>query len=153
MSVRATLFRFGLLLPVFLFIGCVSSRPSAHIIINNENPYQQSVYLTVQMSGKTDHSKEVLANATVQPGLQFIPGKKYKKGTYELNIDAHDGTLTVKHPLTLDTDRWIIINYLLGDSSSIVKTYGYLDTTSFKKVNGRYANLDVYIDNRRPPNL
>ncbi|SDX48569.1 hypothetical protein SAMN05444410_11749 [Hydrobacter penzbergensis] len=150
---RRTLFRFGLLFPVFYSLGCGTSRPTAHIIVNNENAYQQPVYLTVQMSGKAEHSKEVLANATVQPGLQFIPGKKYKKGTYELNIDAHDGTLNVKHPLTLDTDRWIIINYLLSDSSSIVKTYGYLDTTSFKKVKGRYVNLDVYIDNRRPPNL
>ncbi len=150
---KRTLFHFGILLPAFFSIGCRTTRPAAHIIINNENAYQQPVNLTVSMHNNNDASKELLVSKTVQPGLQIIPGKKYRKGTYELNIGTDDGNLNIKHPITLDTDRWIIINYLLGDSSSIVKTYGYLDTTSFKKVNGRYANLDVYIDNRRPPNL
>jgi hypothetical protein len=147
------LYRFVALVAAFSIGACSSSRPTAHIIINNENSYNTPINLSVSLSDKNEVVKEIVSGVSVQPGLQFIPGKKYKKGTYHLMVGTNNGDIHIKHPITLDTDRWIIINYLLGDSSSIVKTYGYLDTTSFKKVNGRYANLDVYIDNRRPPNL
>lgn len=134
--------------------GCRASRPVAYIIINNDNAAKTPVNISVSLHGpNTPIGKQILSQAAVQPGLQFIPGKKYKKGTYSLYVSTPDGNLNIHHPLTLDSDRWIIINYTLGDSSNIVRTYGYLDTTSFKKINERYANLDLYIENRRPPNL
>lgn len=150
---KKNLYCFGVLACASVLLGCGASKPTAHIIINNENAYNTPVNVTVSLAGKGEQPKEMLPQTAVKPGLQFIPGKKYKKGTYYLKVGANDGSFNINHPITLDTDRWIIINYMLGDSANIVKTYGYLDTTSFKKVNGRYANLDVYIDNRRPPNL
>ncbi len=140
------------LFTVFTLAGCHVSRPTAYVIINNESVDRTPVNMSIALHDRKT-GKDILQQTTIQPGLQFIPGKKYKKGTYNITVGANDGALNIKHPITLDTDRWIIINYTLGDSANIMKTYGYLDTASHKKINGRYANLDMYVEYRRPPNL
>ncbi|WP_078832552.1 hypothetical protein [Sediminibacterium ginsengisoli] len=133
--------------------GCRSSRPTAYVVIHNENGDPKAVNVSIAMSESKERKPLHQTELSLEPGLQFLPGKKYKKGTYQLTVGTKDGSFSITQPISMDTDRWIIINYAHGDSANIVKNYGFLDTDKFKVINGKYANLDLYVENRRPPNL
>lgn len=135
-----------------LLYSCSASKPTAHVIINNESSDGLPVEMNVSLV-KDKSTNTILARTPLRPGLQFLPSKKIKKGSYFITVGANHDTLLLKQPLTLDTDRWIIITYTHKDSANIIKYHGILDTTHFKKINGKYANLDLYVESRRPPNL
>lgn len=133
--------------------ACRSSKPTAYVIIHNENSDPKAVNVSIAMNETGEQKPLHQTELALQPGLQFLPGIKYKKGNYKLTVGTKDGSFSITQPISMDTDRWIIINYAHGDSVNIVKNYGYLDPDKFKVVNGKYANLDMYVENRRPPNL
>ncbi|MFZ6022887.1 MAG: hypothetical protein ACOYVG_00355 [Bacteroidota bacterium] len=131
--------------------ACTIAKQSAHVIVNNESNEQISMQLVIsdQVNGKT---KEEI-NYSLRPGLQHVPVRKFPKGSYAIHVNANNGTVCKKYPLALDTDRWIMITYMQDDSLRLQKKYGYIDTSELKKINGKYAGLNLYVENRRPPNL
>lgn len=132
-------------------LSCTASRPAAYVIINNESSETIPIDLLIynQHEGK---QKERISHS-VRPGLQHIPVKKFPKGSYSVEVKANAGVISKKYPLALDTDRWIMITYMNDDSTGIQKKYGYVDTTDLKKINGKYTGINLYVENRRPPNL
>jgi hypothetical protein len=46
-----------------------------------------------------------------------------------------------------------MVTYIHEDSLTIQKKFGIVDTGMLKKVEGKYTGIDMYIENRRPPNL
>ncbi len=131
--------------------ACTIAKQSAHVIVNNESSEQISMQLVIsdQENGKT---KEEI-NYSLKPGLQHVPVRKFPKGSYAIQVNANNGTVCKKYPLALDTDRWIMVTYMQDDSLRLQKKYGYIDTSELKKINGKYAGLNLYVENRRPPNL
>ncbi|GAC1439204.1 MAG: hypothetical protein NVSMB63_04370 [Sediminibacterium sp.] len=123
------------------------------MIINNESPDSNPVNMSISLDGDKQKQHVISSSAALQPGLQYMPGRKCKKGTYTISIGTDNDAINVKHPITLDADRWILITYSLADSANIIKNYGYLDPGLFKKINGKYASLNMYVESRRPPNL
>ena len=86
-------------------------------------------------------------------GLQEIPVREFRKGIYALQINTHNGQQSKSLPLRLDSDRWVMVTYIHEDSLTIQKKFGIVDTGMLKKVAGKYSGIDMYIENRRPPNL
>lgn len=132
-------------------MACTIAKQSAHVIVNNESSEQISMQLVIsdQENGKT---KEEI-NYSLKPGLQHVPVRKFPKGSYAILVNANNGTVCKKYPLALDTDRWIMVTYMQDDSLRLQKKYGYIDTSELKKINGKYAGLNLYVENRKPPNL
>lgn len=142
---------FFLLVVVTYLVSCTASRPAAYVIINNESSETIPIDLVIcnQQAGK---QREKISHS-IKPGLQHIPVKKFPKGSYSVEVNANAGLISKKYPLALDTDRWIMITYMNDDSTGIQKKYGYVDTTDLKKINGKYTGINLYVENRRPPNL
>ncbi len=136
---------------IITLAACTVSKQSAHVIVNNESGENIPMHLIIsdQENGKT---KEDI-HYSLKPGLQKIPVRKFPKGSYAIQVNTHNGTICKKYPLALDTDRWVMVTYMQDDSLRLHKKYGYVDTSELKKVNGKYAGLNLYVENRRPPNL
>lgn len=132
-------------------ISCTASRPAAYVIINNES--SETIPIDLLISNRQEGKLRERISHSVRPGLQHIPVKKFPKGSYSVEVNANDGMISKKYPLALDTDRWIMITYMNDDSTGIQKKYGYVDTADLKKVNGKYTGINLYVENRRPPNL
>lgn len=131
--------------------GCGSSRPMAHLIINNES--QEAIPLQVTLTKQGNPSPGHIITQTVQPGIQEFPAGKFYKGLYYIVAEAKKGIVSQTIPLSLDSDRWIIVNYMSGDSLSIQHKYGFVDTSILKKADGRYTGIDLYSENRILPTL
>lgn len=129
-----------------------SKKHTVWFYINNSSSLSQPVDLSLSIQPKAE-KEIVLANQELKTGLQELPSQKLSEGVYEIKVRTNHNQLTLSQMLTLDSDRWVIINYALQDSATIVQTNGYLDTTHYKKVGDKYASMYFYIDNRRPPNL
>lgn len=131
--------------------ACNVAKQSAHVIVNNESNEEISMQLVFsnQEDGKTREN----LSYSLKPGLQHVPVRKFPKGSYAIQVNANNGTVCKKYPLALDTDRWIMVTYMQDDSLRLQKKYGYIDTSELKKINGKYAGLNLYVENRRPPNL
>ena len=131
--------------------ACNVAKQSAHVIVNNESGDEVPMHLIIsnQENGKT--KQEVYYS--LKPGLQQMPVQKLPKGSYAIEVNTNSGTVFKKHSLALDTDRWIMVTYMQEDSLRLQKRYGYVDTSELKKINGKYTGLNLYVENRRPPNL
>lgn len=129
-----------------------SKKHTVWFYINNSSSLSQQVDLSLSIQPKNE-KEIVLANQELKTGLQELPSQKLSEGVYEIKVTTNHNQLTLSQMLTLDSDRWVIVNYALQDSATIVQTNGYLDTTHYKKVGDKYASMYFYIDNRRPPNL
>lgn len=147
-----------IVLPVVLLISsailisaCGGIRPTALLIINNES--DAPVALTVSITHKNQVSPDHLLTQTIQPGIQQIPAGKFRKGIYRITAAAAGGNPVQTRSLSLDTDRWIIINYINSDSLGIQRKYGYVDTTLMKKIGDRYTSIDIFNENRLLPTL
>jgi hypothetical protein len=143
--------RFLLMAGCALLGACSASRPAAHVIINNES--NQELPIELSIIKKHDGSTRHTVTKTLKPGLQEIAFRKFPKGAYAVTVKAHDGLIHTQQPLALDTDRWVMITYMHNDSLTIQKRFGYVDTQNLKKINGKYTGLELYIENRCPPNL
>ncbi|MES2002917.1 MAG: hypothetical protein V4450_00245 [Bacteroidota bacterium] len=141
---------FALFCACFL-ISCSSVRPSAHIIINNDS--NKDVPLQVSITDAGSHTVSRTISQTLRPGIQEIAAGKFAKGLYNVAVETDKGIVSISKPVSLDADRWIIINYTSTDSMSIAKKYGYVDTNFLKKINGKYTGIDLFSENRRPPSL
>lgn len=131
--------------------ACNVSKQSAHVIVNNESGEEIPMHLVIsdQENGKT---KEEI-KYSLKPGLQQVPVRKFPKGSYAIQVNTNNGTVCKKYPLALDTDRWVMVTYMQDDSLRLQKRYGFVDTSELKKINGKYAGINLYVENRRPPNL
>lgn len=134
-----------------VFAACSISKQSAHVIVNNESREHVPMKLVIsdQENGKTKEAVDYL----LKPGLQEVHIRKFPKGAYDISLNLKNGVIHKNYPLALDTDRWIMVTYMQDDSLRLQKKYGYIDTASLKKINGEYAGLNLYVENRRPPNL
>lgn len=129
-----------------------SSKHTVWVIINNTRSGRQPVDMQISFTDSKNQRK-VIAEQEVPAGLQQLPEKKIKEGTYQISVAANDSQVLITQPITLDGDRWIMINYVQQDSAAIIKLQGYLDTTRFTKINDQYATIDIYVDSRRPASL
>src|SRR6476659_9228679 len=116
--------RLRVLIPIILsasslFIACASSRPAAHLIINNDSNTEIPMNLVISETGKKPNSKTI--SQTIKPGLQQLNAEKFMKGAYTISAETNNGQVCIKQNLSLDTDRWIIINYMHNDSLNIYK--------------------------------
>jgi hypothetical protein len=148
--------RFHAIIPVVLsasvlFVACASSRPTAHLIVNNDSNTDIPMNLVISEKGKKPNSKTI--TQTIKPGLQELNAEKFVKGAYTISCETNNGQVCVKQNLSLDTDRWIIINYVHNDSLNIHKKYGYVDITALKKIDSKYAGIDMYSSSRKPASL
>lgn len=138
-------------MPILMgLIACSSTRPAAHLLLynNSETPTPVSVNIS-----KPDHTTVKSLTSNLAPGLQELNLGRFSKGNYLITATTNNGQVSVKKNLSLDDDRWVIINYSQQDSLKIQKVYGYVDTAVLKKINGKYAGIDLYTESRRPPGL
>lgn len=138
-------------LSIWLLQSCINSRTVAHMIFYNNSDKEAPIRLSITKNNKNNPHKVLLH--TIQPGLQELEVGSFAKGAYSVTAETANGNLVVTKPVSLDTERWIILNYTSADSLSIQKKYGYVDTTVLKKVDGRFTGIDIYSENRRPPSL
>lgn len=145
-------------LRIFWLLGllCLSATTSKkHTVwfyINNSSHLSHPVDLSLSIIPKDEKAMQ-LVNQQLKTGLQELPSQKLSEGVYEIRVATNQNRLNLSQMLTIDSDRWVIINYELHDSATIVQTNGYLDTTHYKKVGDKYASMYLNVDNRRPPNL
>lgn len=145
-------------LSTFCFAGLLclaattSKKHTVWFYINNSSQLSQPVDLSLSIIPKDEKAIQ-LTNQEMQTGLHELPSQKLSEGVYEIRVSTNHNTLNLSQMLTIDSDRWVIINYELQDSATIVQTNGFLDTTHYKKVGDQYASMYFYVDNRRPPNL
>jgi len=131
--------------------ACNVAKQSAYVIVNNES--NEEIPLQMIITDQDNKKRKEEFSYSLKPGLQHVPVRRFPKGSYDIQVNANNGTLCKKYPLALDTDRWIMVTYMQDDSLRLQKKYGYIDTSELKKINGKYAGLNLYIENRRPPNL
>ncbi len=143
---------FGLLVILVCLSFSVGSKHAAWIIIHNSGKGGSPVDIRVDLLDKNE-GIALHAELHLAPGIKELPEKKVKDGSYLLTVSANNALLQTSHPITFDSDRWIIINYVEEDSTAIIKSIGFIDATRYKKVNGKYASIQLYADNRRPANL
>ncbi|MEO8172829.1 MAG: hypothetical protein ABI581_07090 [Sediminibacterium sp.] len=137
------------LLCLVLFAACSASRPTAHVIVNNDS--DRDIPLSLSISDE-DGTQRILSN-NIKPGLQELAPERLPKGMYSVCANTNNGLVTTRKRVSLDADRWIIINFMHADSMNIQRKYGYVDTSLLKKINGKYTGIDMYAENRRPPTL
>lgn len=131
--------------------ACSSSRAAAHAIIFNDSDQPTSLRLSITPNNES--RPHTIIQHTLIPGLQEMEVGRFAKGQYLVTAETASGKISLTKSVSLDTERWIIINYISTDSLSIQKKYGYVDTTVLKKIEGRYTGVDMYSENRRPPSL
>ena len=134
-----------------LSVACTVSRPTAHLIINNDS--NTEIPMNLVIAPKNDKKAAKTISQTIKPGLQQLNPEKFAKGSYIISAQTNNGQICNKQNLSLDSDRWIIINYIHNDSLGIYKKYGYVDTSVLKKIDGKYAGLDMYSGSRKPASL
>lgn len=139
------------LVTAWLVQACGSSRSAAHAIIFNESDQETPIRLSITHPNKT--IPHTIIQHTLKPGLQEVEVGRFAKGQYLVTAETVGGKVSLTKSVSLDTERWIIINYISTDSLSIQKKYGYVDTTVLKKIEGRYTGVDMYSENRRPLSL
>jgi len=139
-----------LLTSIFL-LSCKSYKPVTYVVFNNESKEKIDFNIVVNDREKNKVLSPIKHQA--RPGLQEIPVTQFKRGIYSLQIHTHDGQQSKVLPLRLDSDRWVMVTYINEDSLAIQKKFGFVDTGILKKVKGKYTGIDMYIENRRPPNL
>ncbi len=134
------------------FVVLCSGKGSKHsvwFVVSNSSADGRSVDMKFSIAGKSDdagiHTEHQIAS-----GLQHLPEKKLKEGVYNVQVTANNDTIGAIQPFTLDSDRWVLINYVREDSAAIIKSYGYIDTTRFKKIDGKYATLYISVSSRKP---
>ena len=132
-------------------MACRIAKQSAHVIVNNES--SEEIPLQMVISNQEDGKTKEEIKYALKPGIQQIPVLKLAKGSYTIDIKANNGAISKTYPLALDTDRWIMVTYMHDDSLRLHKKFGYIDTSELKKINGKYTGLNLYVENRRPPNL
>ena len=136
---------------LFVLSGCGGFRPAANLVINNES--DAAVPMQIAFSKKGSNTPIHTLAQTINPGVQQIAAGKYQKGQYEVTATVASGAVSLSRPVSLDSDRWIVINYISADSLSIQRKYGYVDTLYMKKSNDRYSGIDIFSENRMLPTL
>ncbi|MDB5210249.1 MAG: hypothetical protein JWQ30_1076 [Sediminibacterium sp.] len=143
--------RTRILIPIALSLlaACSASRPTAHVIINNDS--DKDIPLNLSISNKKDMGQSPMVfNINIKPGLQEMAPEKLSRGFYSVSAETSNGLVSTSRNVNFDSDRWIIINFMHNDSLNIQRKYGFVDTTMLKKVNGKYTGMDMYSENRRP---
>lgn len=136
----------------FIFLlSCKAYRPVTYVVFNNES--KEEIDFSIVMNDREKNKNLSPRQYQAKPGLQEIPVTKFKRGVYALQINTHNGQQSKSLPLRLDSDRWVMVTYIHEDSLTIQKKFGIVDTGMLKKVDGKYTGIDMYIENRRPPNL
>lgn len=136
---------------LWLLSACGGFRPAANLVINNES--NTAVPLQIAISKKGSNTPSHTITESIAPGIQQIAAGRFAKGQYEVTASLTNGAVTLTRPVSLDTDRWIIINYISSDSLSIQRKYGYVDTAFVKKTDDRYTGIDIFSENRLLPTL
>ncbi len=140
-----------LLLAFVFLLSCKAYKPVTYVVFNNES--KEKIDFNLVMNDREKNKKLAPIRYQAKPGLQEIPVAQFKRGSYELQINTHDGQQSKSLPLRLDSDRWVMVTYIHEDSLAIQKKFGFVDTRILKKIAGKYTGIDMYIENRRPPNL
>ncbi|HVZ26534.1 MAG TPA: hypothetical protein VG842_10785 [Sediminibacterium sp.] len=135
----------------FGFSRCASTRSAAALVMNNEAT--TAVPITVTITEAASSRKIDEKQLTLVPGLQQYSLGKIQKGNYLVSVQMGNGPAAATQNLSLDTDRWIIIGYTEGDSSFIMRRYGYVDSGLQKNSQGLYQMLNLYTESRKPPYL
>lgn len=143
--------KFYFILVCLFMLSCKAYKPVTYIVFNNES--NEKVAFDIILSNKEKNKKLDPITLKANPGLQEIPVSQLKKGHYSLQIATQEGQISKELPLRLDSDRWVMVTYINEDSLTIQKKFGFVDTGVLKKVKNRYTGVDLYIENRRPPNL
>lgn len=137
----------AVLLPAFI----AAPRHAAHFIIYNDSNKETALNVSIRDPEKGNAVKTY--SQIIKPGVQEFEAGKFAEGAYQVSVETVNGTVSLHKTISLDTERWIIINYTCNDSLSIVKKYGFVDTNLLKKMDGNYTGFDMFSDTRRPANL
>lgn len=143
--------KIALLSALLLLLACKSYKPITYVVFNNES--KEKIDFEIVVSDKAKNKTHSPVKHQAKPGLQEIPIAQFKRGQYSFQIQTHDGQQSKVLPLRLDSDRWVMVTYINEDSLTIQKKFGFVDTGILKKNAGKYTGIDMYIENRRPPNL
>ncbi len=135
----------------FLTSACGIYKPTARLVINNDGV--NAVPLQVSITKLGENNPSHILKETLQPGIHEIPAGRFQKGLYFVTAETGTGSVKQTKPVSLDTDRWIIINYLDNDSATIQRRYGYIDTSYLKKNGERFSGIDLFTENRMLPTL
>lgn len=138
-------------LALIFLLSCKAYRPVTYLVFNNES--KEKIDFSIVMNDREKNKSLSPRQYQAKPGLQEIPVTEFKRGIYALQINTHNGQQSKSLPLRLDSDRWVMVTYIHEDSLTIQKKFGFVDTGMLKKVSGKYTGIDMYIENRRPPNL
>ncbi len=138
-------------LALIFLLSCKAYRPVTYLVFNNES--REKIDFSIVMNDREKNKSLSPRQYQAKPGLQEIPVTEFKRGIYALQINTHNGQQSKSLPLRLDSDRWVMVTYIHEDSLTIQKKFGFVDTGMLKKVSGKYTGIDMYIENRRPPNL
>ena len=119
-----------------------------YLFFNNES----DKVINIKMSFKPidENSNIVTYSTLVQPGHQNMEAGKIKNGTYVIEAETNDGLLKFRKTLSIDSDRWFVVNFMQNDSIQIQRKYGYVDTSVLKKIDGKYTGISFYAENRKP---
>lgn len=138
------------------FIVLCSGKAPKHgvwVVVSNSSSDGRPVEMKFSIASKAGEIGALLAQQEIKAGLQHLPEKKLKEGVYQVQVATQNDLVGASQPFMLDSDRWVLINYIHEDSATIVKTHGYIDTTRFKKIDDKYATLYISISNRKPAGL
>src|SRR5437868_4884218 len=111
---------------LLLFAACSASRPTAHVIINNDSDRDIPLNLSILNNDKSGSQKTFSSN--IKPGLQELSPGKLSRGVYAISAETSNGVVSSTKKVSFDSDRWILINFMHADSLCIQRKYGYVDT-------------------------
>lgn len=130
-----------------------ASKHSVWFVVSNNSADGRPVDMTFSIAAKAGEIGAMVGQQQIKAGLQHLPERKLKEGVYQVQVAADNNLVGASQHFTLDSDRWVLINYICEDSANIVKTHGYIDPARFKKIDGKYATLYVSVTNRKPAGL
>ncbi|NCI47773.1 hypothetical protein [Sediminibacterium soli] len=137
---------------VMLLCSGKVTKHSVWLVVNNTSVDGKPVDMKFSILAP-NQERSMVETQQVNPGIQLLPEKKLKEGPYQFVVNTNGEQVAASQAFTVDSDRWILVNYLCQDSASIMKTYGYIDPTKFKKVGDQYATVYLSIESRKPAGL
>ncbi len=119
-----------------------------YLFFNNES--DKAVNIKMSFKSVDENSNTVSYSMMVQPGHREMEAGKIKNGTYIIEAETIDGLIKYRKTLSIDSDRWFVVNFMQNDSIQIQRKYGYVDTSVLKKIKGKYTGISFYAENRKP---
>lgn len=132
----------------FCLCSCLAERPTTHWIVNNDTNADLPLHLSVYQPGS---ARSTTQSQIVHPGIQELKPQSFARGTYVVTASTTDGTVSNTKKMHFESGNWVIVSFTRGDSLTIQRRYGYIDTSFLKSLNGKFSGFDMYTESRMPP--